>query len=386
MLFKKIDKYIIRKFLGTFVFTTVLLLVIAIIIDITQRLTNFLEHDLSLKEIVMDYYIHFALFYGNMFIPVVVFVTVILFTSKLSGNSEIIAILSSGITLKRLIKPYMISAFCIALFSFLNNHMLLPLSNHERLTFDEKYFTKRKVREINHIHKQISDEEYVYVNSFKIESQSGNLFSYEVFFDNQLAYKLLADNISEKFTDSLEQQTLRLLRTKRRTVEMTSLDSALLLRGEPEYMKTVLMGNEDSITTDYTLDTILKFKVEELAPRKYIAETMNFFQLRNFIEIEKFRGSGDTNIYEIEMHKRTSLPFSTFILTIIGLSVSMRKKRAGTGVNLAVGMVLVFLYVFFMRLSDTFSIKAGFPPMIAAWSPNLIFAGIAFYMYLRVKK
>ena len=380
---KRIDRYIFFKFFSTFLFATFILLAIAAIIDLSERVGNFIDHDLSFTTVILQYYAHFFLYYGNTFIPIVIFVSVILVTSRMSTNSELIAILSGGVSFARLILPYMVVAFIIAFGSFMINHWVLPHSNKIRKAFEYKYFYTENVNEKN-LHKQIAKDTYIYIQSFMSDSESGYLFSYEKFDRNKLLYKIMAENISEETIDSTT--FFRMIQYKSRDISHHHISRAQMLSLDRDTMSWVMHQNNELIKKTYTKDTTLKFDLEELVPSVYVAETMDYISLSEFIDKERFRGSPQLKRYLVEMSKRTSLPFCAFFLTLIGVSLSAQKRRGGVGMNIAIGIALVVLYIFFMKISDTFAIKSSLPPVIAVWIPNIVYGLLAVFMYHRSKR
>lgn len=380
---KKIDSYIFRKFLSTFLFTTVILLAVAGIIDVSEHIGSFIDHQIPLHHAVFGYYVHFFLFYGNTFIPIIIFVSVILVTSKMSSNSEIIAILSGGVSFKRLMLPYMVVAFLIAFVSFLTNHWILPHSNKIRKKFEYDYFYTVN-KNTDNLHKQIGKDTYVYLQSFTSDSESGYLFSYEKFKDNKLQYKVMADNVSQEYEDS--SSFFRMIRYKFRDIKHQSISESNVMSWSEDTVSKVLSDNREEISKGYSKDTIFDFDLQELVPSEYAAETMDYIRLREFIARERFRGSPFLKVYLVQMNKRTSLPFCAFFLTVIGVSLSVRKSRGGVGMNIALGLALVVLYVFFMKLSDTFAIKSTLSPLLAVWIPNFSYIILAGFLYQRAKR
>ena len=357
---KKLDLYIIKKFLGTFVFTIVLLLAIAIVIDISEKIDDFLQAGLSLSEIIDQYYINFLLFYGNMFMPLVVFLAVILFTSKMAEQTEIISYLAGGISFNRLLYPYFVGATILAFVSLVINHQILPQSNALRKEFEAKYVDSKQSKRFENIHRQVKPGEYIYIKSFNVDRNQGYKFSIEKFEGNKLKYKLASDYINFNPEDSIYK--LRNWRMR------------------------YLSDTNDIISMGYQKDTTFNFLPKDLTPVDYAAETMPYFELNDFIEEQEFRGSENLSTYLVEKYRRTSMPASTYILTLIAVSLSFRKKRGGMGMNLAIGLGLMVLYIFFMRIADTFAIKDDFPPLIAVWIPNITFGLLSLFLYNKARK
>jgi|LGVF01.1.fsa_nt_gb lipopolysaccharide export system permease protein len=357
---KKLDLYIIKKFLGTFVFTIVLLLAIAIVIDISEKIDDFLNEGISMSVLINEYYINFLLFYGNMFMPLVVFLAAILFTSKMAEQTEIVAYLAGGISFNRLLYPYFISATILALVSLYINHQILPQSNSVRKEFESKYIDKKKSKRHENIHRQIKPGEYIYIKTFNTDRNQGFNFSLEKFEGTKLKYKLSSDYIN-----------------------FNPEDSVYKLRN---WKKRFLTDSNDAISNGYQMDTTFAFLPGDLTPKEYAAETMPYTELNDFIEEQEFRGSENLSMYLVERYRRTSMPASTYILTLIAVSLAYRKKRGGMGMNLAIGLGLMVLYIFFMRIADTFAIKDDFPPLLAVWVPNISFGILSLFLYNNARK
>ena len=357
---KKLDLYIIKKFLGTFVFTIVLLLAIAIVIDISEKIDNFMQDGITMNEVINDYYVNFILFYGNMFMPLVVFLAAILFTSKMADQTEIVAYLAGGISFNRLLLPYFVSATILAGVSLIINHQILPSSNSVRKEFEAIYVDHKTHQRFENIHRQIKPGEYIYIKTYNTESNRGFDFSIEKFEGTKLVSKLSSDYINFNPEDSIYK--LRNWRMR------------------------ILTATNDTISNGYQKDTTFSFLPKELTPVVYAAETMPYAELNKFIEEEQFRGSENISSYLVEKHRRTSMPASTYILTLIAVSLSYKKKRGGMGMNLAAGLGLMVLYIFFMRIADTFAIKDDFPPMLAVWIPNITFGLLSLYLYNNARK
>jgi len=355
-----LDLYIIRKFLGTFFFTIILLLAIAIVIDISEKVDDFINAGISFSVLVNEYYVNFLLFYGNMFMPLVVFLAAILFTSKMAEQTEIVAYLAGGISFNRLLFPYFIGATILAILSLFLNHQVLPNSNLVRKEFEAKYIDKKQSQRYENIHRQIGKGEYIFIKSFNTERNQGFNFSIEKFEGINLKTKLSSDYINYNPEDSIYK-----------------------LRN---WRKRIISENNDEIFSGYQLDTTFAFLPEDLTPKEYAAETMPYNELNDFIDEQKFRGSDNLSAYLVESHQRSSMPASTYILTLIAVSLSYRKKRGGMGMNLAIGLGLMVLYVFFMRIASTFAIKDDFHPLLAVWTPNIFFGILSLFLYNNARK
>lgn len=350
-----IDKYIIKKFIGTYLFAIVLIIGIVIIFDISEKIDDFVDSSAPLKEIVLDYYANFVPYYMNMFSPMFVFIAVIFFTSKLAANSEIIAILAGGISFKRLMYPYMLSAFAIAAFSLLLNLFVIPHANKGRIDFEYQYIRKRYENTGRNMHYQISPGTFMYVESFSTYNNTAYKFTLETVEGHNIKSKLSAE-----------------------TAKWDTTSKSWKLKN---YHLREYSGNTEKITTGRSLDTTLVITLDDFYMRKKTVETLDYTQLNNLIETQEMRGDQMVKYALIEKHTRVALPFSAFILTIIGVSLSSQKRRGGIGLNIGIGIALSFSYILFLRFSQMFVHTGALPPAIALWVPNVIFAFIAIFLY-----
>jgi lipopolysaccharide export system permease protein len=351
---KILDLYIIRKFLGTFVFSIVLIIVIVIVFDISEKVDDFLEKKAPLKSIIVDYYFNFIPFFVNLFSPLFTFIAVIFFTAKMANNTEIVAILSGGVSFRRLLFPYMISAFVLASLSWVLNSWIIPPANKTRLQFENTYIKNPFRFTARNIHRQISPGTFIYMESYNNLDKIGYKFSMEKIQKGELQYKLLCDYIR--------------------------WDSAKTKWTVNNYYTRKVEGLKEVIRSGVVMDTVLGFTPEEFKQRVNNIETMNNTELNRFIEDERLRGSEDLNFYYIEKYRRSAFPFATFILTLIGVSLASRKIRGGIGLQIGVGLALSFTYILFMQVSTTFATKGGFSPLLAVWIPNAVFAAISAFL------
>ncbi len=352
---KKIDIYIIKKFLGTFFFSISLLIIIVVVFDISEKIDDFLRHDAPLKAIVFDYYLNFVPYFINLFSYLLTFIAVIFFTSRMASDSEIVAILSSGISFRRMLFPYFISALVLGLLSFFLANFIIPYTNKSMFAFEKRYINDPKEFTDQNIHKQISPGTFIYLENFNIKTKSGWKFSLEKFNGRVLTYKLSGERI--------EWDSLRLGWT------ITN------------YYARHLNGMEESIKKGVTLDTTLPFKPADFTEDIEEVKIMNYFTLREHIKDKKLRGDPDVIKYQVKKYERIAFPFATLILTLIGVSVSSRKVRGGIGYHLGLGLALTFIYILFMQIFTVFATFGDLPPLIAVWIPNIIFSIIAFYLY-----
>lgn len=351
---KTIDLYIIRKFLGTFFFTLVLLMFIVIIFDISEKIDNFLRHDVPLRSIIFDYYLNFIPYFMNLFSYLLTFITVIFFTSRMASNSEIIAILSSGVSFRRMLFPYFISAAALGLLSFVLTNFLIPYTNRSMLEFERKYVNDPRGFADQNVHKQISPGTFFYLENFNINTKAGWKFSLEKFENRQLVYKLKAERIE---WDSIRQRWLI-----------------------SNYYVRKIKGMEESISKGIRLDTSLAFTPADFLEDVEEVKVMNYFMLDEHIREKELRGDPDLTKFKVKKYERIAFPFATIILTVIGVSVSSRKVRGGIGFHLGFGLALTFLYILFMQIFTVFSTYGSLPPILAVWIPNIIFGFIALLM------
>ncbi len=334
-------------------------MLLAMVFDLSEKLSEFIDNQAPLSSIIFDYYLNFILFYGNLFSSMIIFVSVIWFTAKLAQDTEIIPMWNSGKPFSRFLRPYMIAATLIMLISLVMNHFILPKSNRTRLNFEEKYY--RAALSVNDYHAEYPGNQVVYFSSYYQEDNLVNDFVLEQWNDqNRITYFL-----------------------KARTAENISGTTKWILKDF--YERRVGYPN-DEVKEGQKKDTVFIFKIEEMAQRKNISEAMTYTELRSFIEREKKKGSGNVPMYEIELYQRTSYPFAAYVLTIIGVSVSSRKKRGGIGVNIAIGLMIIFVYIFAMKVTTVAAINVGFPASIAVWVPNVLFGAVAFILYRFAQK
>lgn len=349
-----LDRYIIRKFLGTYIFSIVLIISIAVVFDFNEQLDKFISNNAPAKEIIFSYYVNFIPYYINLFSPLFVFISVILFTSKLADNSEIIAMLASGMSFKRLMKPYMISAAIITIISFILTSFVIPPANVVRIKFQNKYIRNKAVTYAERIQLQIEPGVIAYIGRYDNIRKVGNNFSLDKFEGKELASRLTASRINY---DSAYNWIVY------------------------DYSIRTFEGTKEVITTGVELDTVLTFTPSDFLIAVNDFEQMTTPKLHQYIERQKNRGVGNIQSFEIEYHKRFASIASAFILTIIGTSLSSRKVKGGMGINIGIGILLSVSYILFLTISSTFAVSGLVSPFIAAWIPNIIFAIIAAFLY-----
>ena len=348
---KIIDKYIIKKYLSTFFVMFGLFIPIGIMVDFAEKIDKFRENEVP-ADLILNYYVDFIWYFGSQLYPVFLFLAVIFFTSKLANNTEITAILSSGLSFRRFAKPYFISSSIIVVFALFSGMFIVPKSNQNFNEFIAEYVKPENKRNTSRLFKQINENEYIYASTYDPSRKRALNFTLESFNENKLKHKISATTI--RWDDSI----FRLVNYVKRTI----LD-------EREYIERVTRK-----------DTILDFDIDELAPLNYVAETLNLFELDDLIRFEKRAGSPLINSHLLVRHKRYTIPLSCFILTLIALSVSSFKRRGGTGSNLAIGVSLGFLFIFLDKIFSVLVIKSNFSPAIASWGILLIFLIIAIFL------
>ena len=351
-LVKMFDRYIIRKFLGTYIFSILLLLVFVIMFDINEKLDAMLTAPLD--ETIFDYFVNFLPYFANQFSPLFTFIAVIFFTSKLADNSEIIAMLSSGISFRRLVVPYMVSAAVIAVFSFYLSAYVIPPANVERIAYTNKYVKNKEVNYGTNIQMQVSPGVIAYMSRYDNRSKTGHRFSLDKFNDKILESRMTADRIEY---DTLYHWTVK------------------------NYTIRYFEGLKEKIVRGSSLDTIIEIEPRDFLIAKNDQEMLTLPQLKNYIERQRNRGVANIKNFEIELERRYASTAAAFILTIIGLSLSSRKVKGGMGVNIGIGLLLSFSYILFTTITSTFAVSGYTSPFVAMWIPNVIYTFIAIYLY-----
>lgn len=357
---KRLDRYIMGKFLGTYFYALLLIIVIVVIFDISEKIDDFLDKQTPLKIIVVDYYFNFIPYFANLFSSMFVFISVIFFTSKMAGDSEIIAILSSGVSYRRLMLPYFLSALILAIFSVILINWVIPPANKKRLEFEEKYIRVRYSNKEHDIHRQILPGEFIYMESFNNIYNIGNKFAIEKFENGKLKSKLISENVQ--------------------------WDTSINKWRITNYFIRDYSEGKEIVTSGRRIDTTLNMLPSDFAQRNNVVEAMNYNQLNQFIEDETRKGTENVILWKIEKHKRLAYPFSTFILTLIGVTLSSRKTRGGIGFNIGMGILLTFTYIMFMQVTTVLATNANVDPLLAVWIPNIIFSFIGVYLYLRARR
>src|SRR5258706_2768676 len=357
---KIIDRYIIRKFLGTFFYALGLMILIAVIFDMSEKMDDFIEKKAPLKAVVFDYYLNFMPYFANLVSHMFVFIAVIYFTSRMASQTEIVAILNGGMSFNRLIRPYFIAAAFLALLSFYLNGWVIPHANKTRLEFENAYIRNPFTLKERNIHRQISPGTLIYMESYNARENIGFRFSLEKIKNGQRVYFLNSDRIQWDSTSG------------KWTIE--------------NYFIRTINGMAEHSERGLRKDTVFDFVPSDFRMRVNAIEAMDKQALNSFIKEQQFQGSSSIDAYQVEKYRRFSFPFATFILTGIGVSLASRKVRGGIGFHLGVGIALRFDYIVFMQIGTTYASKGEFPPLLSVWIPNIIFAAIAYYLFRKAPK
>ena len=362
---KIIDKYILKRYLVTFTVMLIMFIPIGITIDVSEKVNRMIERKVPISAILI-YYGDFTIYFANLLFPIFLFLSIIWFTSKLANNTEIIAILSSGISFSRFLKPFIYGAVIVSVFSLLMGFFLVPKASKGFNDFRYEFLkgTNNQTRETSDIFRQIKREgkieENIYVSNYNYISKTGFNFTYERFNDNVLVEKVNASRIH--YNEKTKNYTLH------------------------NYNQRIVGPINDQIRHLDKIELTYNFEPDDLTPVIYVAETMTIGQLNSFINKERARGNGNINTYLVVFYKKFSLPISAFILTIIAVAVSSMKRRGGMGVNLAIGIVIAFIFIFFDKVFGTLAEKSSIPPFIAVWLPNFVFGILAYYLLRNAKR
>ncbi|TVZ55672.1 lipopolysaccharide export system permease protein [Lutibacter sp. Hel_I_33_5] len=347
----------------SFLFTLLIFIPIAVAIDVAEKIDKFLYHDnLGLLQVLDEYYKNFVIYYANTFMPLAVFIAVILFTSKLANNTEIVAITSARISFTRFLYPYFIGATLITILALVMNHFVVPSSSKIRKKFENTYLKKQTYadKNVKEFSLQLTDSTYIYIHNFNLKGNQGYNFSSEVYDGLKLKSKLSAETIKWNKKDS--------------TFKLST------------YRIRKVFEKNDSIFNGTNLDTVFAFTPKDLVYKSALSQEMPSHELTKFIDISKKRGVKNLNAYLVELHKRTSLPIATYILTLIAVAMASRKRRGGIGVNLAIGIGIMFIYIFFLKVSEVLGAVAGANSLLYVWVPNIVFGVLAIYLYFNARK
>lgn len=358
---KRLDFYIIKKFLGTYVFAIALIISIAVVFDFNEKMDKFMSHEAPWEAIVFDYYLNFIPYFANLFSPLFVFIAVIFFTSKLAENSEIIAMFSTGMSFKRMLRPYMVSAGIIAVATFFLGSYIIPRGSVTRINFEDRYYKPRKASIARNIQLEVDSGVIAYIERFEDYSKTGYRFSLDKFEGKQLVSHLTARSI---------------------TYDTTSVHRWKI----KDYMVREMRGMKEQITRGASADTTLFMEPADFLISKNQQQMMTNTELTEYIDRQRQRGFANIKEFEIEYHQRIAMSFASFILTLIGVSLSSRKTKGGMGLHLGVGLGLSFSYILFQTITSTFAVSGNVPPVVAVWIPNMLYTGIAFYLYRKAPK
>ena len=358
---RKMDWYIIKKFLGTYFFAIALIISIAVVFDVNEWIDNFINNKAPVKAIIFDYYANFIPYFSNLFSPLFVFISVIFFTSKLAENSEIIAMMSTGMSFKRLLRPYMISAAIISIMTYGMGAYVIPKGNVTRLNFEDRYKKKKKQEYVRNVQVEVDSGVIAYMERYENYNKTAYRFSLDKFVDKKLVSHLTARSATYD-TTTVNKWTLK------------------------NYMIREMDGMKETITKGERLDSIIKMEPQDFLIMKGKQETMTSSELSAYIERQRRRGFANIKEFEIEYHKRIAMSFASFILTIIGVSLSSRKVKGGMGLYLGAGLALSFSYILFQTVSATFAVNGNASPFLAVWIPNIVYTFIAIYLYRKAPR
>ncbi|MBI2721324.1 MAG: LptF/LptG family permease [Bacteroidetes bacterium] len=368
-----LDRYILGKFLKTFAFSITLILLIFIVFDIKDKIQTFTTQNIPLKEIIFDYYLMFIPYYGNQFSPMFTFIAVVFFTSKMAHQTEFVAILSSGTSFRRIMRPYVMGAFIIGFSSLVLNHFFLPKAFKIKIAFEDKYINNGYNSDERNIHKKIGPNRILYFESFDNKINTAYKVTVEDVVNEKQTYFLSADNMK---WDSLNTEWLLTNVNERKIIEQDRLDT--LKNQKPVFKQINTFSPDKKMKMNFSPFDMHRFE------SKY--EAMTYFELKEFIIRERLKGSGRIEFFEVENYKRSSFPFATFILTIIAVCVSSRKVRGGVGLQIAIGLLLSCIYIMLMYIFTITATSGIGIPWLAVWTPNIVFTFVAFYFYRKAQK
>jgi len=357
---KLLDRYIILRFIGTFLFILSLLMVISVVFDFSEKIDDFMRTQPTAIEVLRDYYLNFILYYANLFSPLIIFISLIYFTSQMAQRTEIVAILNGGVSFERFLRPFLIAATILALVALGLNHFIIPKANKVRLAFEEVYYKNRSQNYDKDIHLEVEPGHIAYFQSIDIVKGTGKRFSMEIWNDDKLEWKLVS----------------------KRAVQDTSNSKWTIY----DYQIREVTDEGELIEQGARLDTMMGFDMKEFGRLTAFVAAMDYFELESFIDKERLKGSDDVPFYLIEKHQRTSYPVATYVLTLIGVSVSSRKRRGGIGMQIAMGFGIALLYIFAMKVATVSATNAGVDPLLAIWMPNMLFGLFAVYLYKKALK
>lgn len=357
---KMLDKYIIKKFLGTFAYALGMIILIVIIFDFSEKIDDFIEKEAPLKEIIFTYYLNFIPFFVNLFSPLFTFIAVIFFTSRLAMGTEIVAMLTAGVSYRRLLIPYLGTALFLGLISMFLANIIIPPASEKRLQFEATYVKNPATFRDRNIHIQIRPGVFIYLESYNEHTNLGWRFTLEQVVDGRLVYKLSGEN-----------------------ARYDSINGSWAVEN---YFIRTIDGMNEVLSSGFRLDTVIPLSPRDFTQNLREMETMNFTELSSFIRTEKLKGSENVKFFEVEFYRRLAFPLATTVLTLIGMSLSSRKVRGGIGLHLGAGLGLSFAFILFMQVSTTFATNGNLHPAVSVAIPNIIFGIIGLYLYKTAPK
>lgn len=360
--FRILDRYIVGKFLGHYIVAIAMIIVVVVIFDYVEKIDDFTEMHAPLSAILFDYYLNFIPFFINQFSGLFTFIAVIFFTSKLAYQTEIVAMLSGGMSFRRLMWPYFIGATIIAAVSMSLSLWIIPISQRDCVAFEQKYIKRRQREQYDrHLYRQVEPGTFAYIRGFSKHSSVASFFALERYDGNALRNSLEASDV--KFDPVSKRWTA------------------------PRYITRSFDENgTETFMQHRNLDTLINLDVVELGRLNELLKTMNIIELNHFIDQQRAKGSDSIRQIEVEHHARYAYPIGTFILTLIGVSLSSRKVRGGTGLHIGIGIALCFSYIMLNRVFEEFAKGGGLPTMLAVWLPNIIFLCVGIYLYRKAPK
>jgi lipopolysaccharide export system permease protein len=359
--FKIIDRYITKKFLGTYFFAIALIIVVMIVFDAAERMDNFITNKAPLSKILFSYYLNYIPFMINQFSGLFTFIAVIFFTSKMAYNTEVIAILSGGVSFKRFLWPYFLSATTITLLSLTLSLFIIPNSQKHYLAFRTQYLERNRSMQFdNDIYRQVTPGSFAYIRGFNGTTKRAAYLVLESYEEGALVSSLEAGNVQ--------------------------FDSVTTRWSAPVYIQRTFENQVEHFEKMEKLDTLINLTIEELGRVENLVKTMNYFELNDFVRQQKAKGSDRIAVFEVEKYNRWAYPMASLVLTLMGVSLSSRKVRGGTGLHIGVGIALCFTYVLFMKFAEEFAKGGSIPPIISIWMPNVLFALLALYLYRKAPK
>lgn len=363
---KKIDRYILSKYLTTFFFCILLMTVIVVVVDVSEKTDDFVKSKLPASRIITDYYFGFIPRIDAMLFPLFVFISVIFFTSKMAGRSEVVAILSSGVSFRRFMMPFLAGGFILAGILWFGYQYVVPAANKKWGDFEAKYIDPNFGADNNqrsyktHLYFRNDSNTYIGIRGYDTVSKIGNGFFVQRFSNNRLLYNLRADNFSWDTA-----------------VKKWKLDNVV---------ERQIQGITETVKRIPSLQVSYNFKPVDLRKDEYLKDQMKTPALNEFIQKEKLRGGENINSLLVERYNRDAIPVSVLILTVIGAVLASRKVRGGSGLHLAMGVIISVMYILFSRFSIVFATKGNFTPFLAAWTPNILFGILALYLYKKAPK